>query len=34
MKEQESRHFYTNCKEEKNVKRAMKLEKENEVYLY
>ena len=33
-KEQESSHFYTICKEEKQVKTAMKLEVENETILY
>ena len=32
--QQESRHFYTNCKKEKHVKRTMKIDKEDEVSLY
>ena len=34
MKEEESRHFYTNCKEEKHVKRTRKLEEEEEASSY
>jgi len=34
MKEQESRYFYSNCKEEKYVKRIRKLEEEKEARLY
>jgi len=34
MKKQESRHFYTNCKEEKHVTRIRELEEEEEASLH